>query len=205
MNPPSRPRMNPAPQLGDFTEHPATIIIRAVEQLYECAFRTDPAQHVHLMEQAHTAPQVLTDAIHQLFYLRREVRLEAARAADAELADSQRPFAAAAADQVAAEANGEGNQATRQRGNQATGNPQSPRPPTRDELVADISLLHRLLADAEKRLDDVALLTRLAAGTCQQLSKADTLGVLGLAHAVIHRQPATRQSGNQATRLKVDS
>ena len=192
MNPPSRPRMNPAPQLGDFTEHPATIIIRAVEQLYECAFRTDPAQHVHLMEQAHTAPQVLTDAIHQLFYLRREVRLEAARAADAELADSQRPFAAAAADQVAAEANGEGN-------------PQSPRPPTRDELVADISLLHRLLADAEKRLDDVALLTRLAAGTCQQLSKADTLGVLGLAHAVIHRQPATRQSGNQATRLKVDS
>jgi len=217
MNPPSRPRINPAPKLADFSEHAATTIIRAIEQMYECAFRADPAQHTHLMEQAHTAPQVLTDAIHELLYRRREIQLEAARAESAEVAnphsaihtphsgaepaESQPPFTAAAAEQVAAQAS-----IPRSRDPSIPG---SPRPPTRDELVADIGLLHRLLADAEQRLDDIALIVRLAGGTCQQLTRLELLGVVGLLNAVVHRQDAKTPNrtpsvsdgpGNQATR-----
>ena len=200
MNVPARPNVKLRPIMGDFTEHPATVIIRALDQLYECSFRTDPAEHTHLMEQAHTAPEILADVIHELFYLRREVHFQAARALDDELAagvpieltpegaaalaDSQRPLAAVCNAAVAEETNPQSSTVNRQSQSAPAVNV---RAPTRAELEADIAMVHAWNDARGRRLEDIRLITSLAAGTCQQLSKLELLGVLGLIAAVVNR------------------
>jgi len=228
MNVPARPTVKFEPKLADFTEHPATLIVQALDQLFECSFRTDQSQHTHLMDQAHTAPQVLAHALEELFYLRREVALAAARAADEELAAAddeleltpegqavldeelaaaQRPLADRCAAAIAEEAELTGNHppnrqsstANRQsRSAPATSDP----PPSYADLEADVALLHQWNNQRGQKLHEVKLLAGLAGELLDQLTQRDFAGILHLITAIVDRPDVGQAPACQPSKVR---
>lgn len=71
MNAPARPEIKPRPSLADFHPQDVGQIQRGLHHLYEAAF-TDGDAHRQAMQDAAWALDVITHAVHEVLYLRRE-------------------------------------------------------------------------------------------------------------------------------------
>ena len=178
MNAPPRPVIVFDPKMHEFRVETASSISKALIDLYEAAFGNGDRNAA--MDEAHSAPQILTHAVHELFYHRRELteRTSEAELSDAEdpaaIADSQRPFAAAARKEIAKVA--------------------GVRPTTPVELEKDVRLVNDLYNERGERLDRVARLAEAGLQIGADLDRAEALGILSLIAKLTrapYRKPAT--------------